>query len=380
MLVEHGLAGVVAVEGVQRGGAELEPQRDKAGDADDPGEQGDPAVPVAGPAEAAKQAGARPGCLPGIQGTRRTGKRHGDLPRAEERLMLSILPAAAAEIVVSREAPERTGTVDPPVEDEGHDGAGSQVGDEPGAGAVLGGLDPGRVGVPLGGVPVVPPVEGVLDEAVPALAEHLEPVVVGDALADPADQDGGGAGSFDAGGLVGGEDRDAPPGQLLLHGQRGQGVAGDPLDFLACRGGELRGRGGGVGEQLGYPAVAGNADPLGDLPPPVAVAAVGQVQGTGLDVPVPRHDLESGGSAACATRYCRRSEATGSCISRVEVRPTQATGTGTSGMAGPGCPVPAGVMIACGAPVTIPKAPLPRWLAARLALLLSSRIRPGFST
>src|SRR5260370_42395197 len=44
MLVEHGLARIAAVEGVQRGGAELQPQYDEAGDADDPGEQGDPAA------------------------------------------------------------------------------------------------------------------------------------------------------------------------------------------------------------------------------------------------------------------------------------------------------------------------------------------------
>ena len=56
--------GVAAVEGVQRGGAELQPQRDEAGDADDPGEQRDPAVPVAGPAEPAKQAGSLAGSRP----------------------------------------------------------------------------------------------------------------------------------------------------------------------------------------------------------------------------------------------------------------------------------------------------------------------------
>src|SRR6266699_6950657 len=110
MLVEHGLAGVVAIEGVQRGGAELQPQHDEAGDADDPGEQGDPAAPVARPAEAAQQADPLMGSLPGIRRARRAGVRHGDLPRAEERLLLSILAVAGAKSVVPGEAPERAGT------------------------------------------------------------------------------------------------------------------------------------------------------------------------------------------------------------------------------------------------------------------------------
>src|ERR1700733_3633202 len=110
MLVEHGLAGVAAIEGVQRGGPELQPQRDKAGDADDPGEQRDPAVPVAGPAEAAEQAGPLAGSLPGMRGARRAGVRHGDLPRAEDRLLLPILAIAGAKRVLRGEAPERPAT------------------------------------------------------------------------------------------------------------------------------------------------------------------------------------------------------------------------------------------------------------------------------
>src|SRR6266568_4806366 len=104
MLVEHGLAGVVAIEGVQRGGAELQPQHDE------PGEQGDPAAPVARPAEAAQQADPLMGSLPGIRRARRAGVRHGDLPRTEQRLLLSILAVAGAKVVVPGEAPERAGT------------------------------------------------------------------------------------------------------------------------------------------------------------------------------------------------------------------------------------------------------------------------------
>src|SRR3984957_14918273 len=110
MLVEHGLAGVAAVEGVQRGGAELQPQHDEAGDADDPGEQRDPAVPVAGPAEPAKQAGSLAGSRPGVRGVRRAGVRHGDLPRADKGLLLPILAFAGARSVLPGEALGRAGT------------------------------------------------------------------------------------------------------------------------------------------------------------------------------------------------------------------------------------------------------------------------------
>jgi hypothetical protein len=44
-----------------------------------------------------------------------------------------------------------------------------------------------------------------------------------------------------------------------------------------------------------------------------------------------------GGSEASARRYWRRSDPTGSCISRVDVRAAQATPTGWSGIDGPGC-------------------------------------------
>src|SRR5579863_8414439 len=110
MLVEHGLAGVAAVEGVQRGGAEQLPQGDEAGDADHPGEQRDPAVPVAGPAEPAEQAGSLTGGLPGVRGAGRAGVRHDDLPRAEERLSLPILAAAGAKNVPLGEVSGRART------------------------------------------------------------------------------------------------------------------------------------------------------------------------------------------------------------------------------------------------------------------------------
>src|ERR1700733_4097329 len=110
MLVEHCLAGVAAIEGVQRGGPELQPQRDEARDADDPGEQRDPAVPVAGPAEPAQQADFLAGSLAGTRGARRACVRHGDLPRAEEWLVLPILAVAGAKRVLRGEAPARVAT------------------------------------------------------------------------------------------------------------------------------------------------------------------------------------------------------------------------------------------------------------------------------
>jgi hypothetical protein len=147
----------------------------------------------------------------------------------------------------------------------------------------LGGFEGGGVLVPVGAVPVggradVPPVDGVLDQAVPAQAQHLEPVELAGALLDPADQDGGRAGAFQAGRFVGGEDRDAGPGQVFFHGQRGEVVAGYPADVLADHHAEPGGRAGGVGEQVGDAAVAGDAQLGGDVLPGLAVAAVGQVQ------------------------------------------------------------------------------------------------------
>jgi hypothetical protein len=114
--------------------------------------------------------------------------------------------------------------VDPPVEDLGHDRAAFGVGDQPGPGPALGGFDPGGVRVPLGQVPVgdgadVPPVQGVLDQPVPAVVQHLQTEELAIALLDPADQDRGRAGRFDADRLIGSEDRYAALGEFFFHGQ-----------------------------------------------------------------------------------------------------------------------------------------------------------------
>src|SRR5258708_6083007 len=59
--------------------------------------------------------------------------------------------------------------------------------------------------VPVGRGPDVPPGEGVLTQAAPGLLLDLQPEPLGNALLDPAYQDGGGVGAGDVDRLVGGE-------------------------------------------------------------------------------------------------------------------------------------------------------------------------------
>jgi hypothetical protein len=115
----------------------------------------------------------------------------------------------------------------------------------------------------------------VLDQALPSFLLQLQPEPLGHALLHPADQDGGGVDALDDGGLVGGEQGDPGPGQLLLQFQGVEGVWAGPLDVLADHCGEPGGRGGGLGEQVGHAAVAG--DVAGHRPPGGAAAAGLQV-------------------------------------------------------------------------------------------------------
>jgi hypothetical protein len=55
VLIEQGLAGIATGEGVVRGRAEAGLQHDQAGHAADPDEQGEPPVPVTGPADPSEQ-------------------------------------------------------------------------------------------------------------------------------------------------------------------------------------------------------------------------------------------------------------------------------------------------------------------------------------
>jgi hypothetical protein len=183
---------------------------------------------------------------------------------------------------------------DPPGEDLHHHGGADRVQGQAGLGAALGGFDRDRVrdavaDVAVGGRADVEAFQGMVDQAFPAFLLQREPVPFGDALLDPADQDGVLVDSFDHGRLVGGEQRDALAGQFLLGPQRGEGVAGGAFDVFDDDGGEFRVRRFGVGQQVGQAAVAGDAD-AGELPPGVAVAALFQVQAAGFDVPVPGGD------------------------------------------------------------------------------------------
>jgi hypothetical protein len=63
----------------------------------------------------------------------------------------------------------------------------------------------------------------------------------------------------------------------------------------------------------------------------VTVAALLDVEPAALDVPVPGVDEPAWGSLAWTSRACRRSDAAGSWRTRVQVRPKNATGTGSAG-------------------------------------------------
>ena len=149
-------------------------------------------------------------------------------------------------------------------------------------------------GVPVGRAADVPPGQGVLTQSVPGFLLDLEPEPFRDALLDPPDQDGGGVDAFDVDGLVGGEQRDPGVGQFLLQLERVERVPPGPLDVFAHHHGEPGAGAGGFGQQVGQPAVAGDAD-VGEQFVGGAVAALLQVQAAGLDVPVPGGDEPPGG-------------------------------------------------------------------------------------
>ena len=231
---------------------------------------------------------------------------------------------------------------DPPGEDLLHHRGPLRVQRQPGLGAALGGLGGDRVRDPVGEVAVgggadVPPVQGVLDQPFPGFLLQLQPEPFRHALLHPADENRGGVDAFDDGGLVGGEQRDPGPGQLLLQFQGVEGVPAGPLDVLADHRGELRGGGGGLGEQVGHAAVAGDVPgdgAPGGWPRPRASRSR-PPDSTSQYQAVMNHPA---GSQALAARICRLSEARGSCISKVEVRPRNATGTGSPGPASGGRP------------------------------------------
>jgi hypothetical protein len=75
--------------------------------------------------------------------------------------------------------------------------------------------------------------------------------------------------------------------------QRVEDIAAGAFDVLTDDGGEFRGVAGGLGEQVGHAAVAGQAG-IGEGPPHLAAATGFEVQVAGLDVPVPGGDEPAG--------------------------------------------------------------------------------------
>jgi hypothetical protein len=99
-----------------------------------------------------------------------------------------------------------------PGEDLRHGGGAGRVKDQAGFGSTLRGFERDGVGEPLGGVPIgrfagVPSREGVLTQPLPGFLLDLQPVPLGHALLDPADQDGGRIDPLHVDRLVGGEQR-----------------------------------------------------------------------------------------------------------------------------------------------------------------------------
>jgi len=98
-----------------------------------------------------------------------------------------------------------------------------------------------------------------------------------------------------------------------------KGVAAGPFDVLADDGGEFGSGGFGFGEQVGQASVSGDAR-VGEGQVRVSPAALLQVDGAGLDVPVHGRDEPPGRSQSQTERIWRRMEARGSWSSTVEVR------------------------------------------------------------
>jgi hypothetical protein len=99
----------------------------------------------------------------------------------------------------------------------------------------------------------------MLFHALPGFFPHLEPVPFGHALLHAADKDRGGVDAVNAGGLVGGKQRNALLAQLLFQFQGIEGVAAGALDVLHDHGGKGRLRGAGLVQQVGKSPVAGQA-------------------------------------------------------------------------------------------------------------------------
>jgi hypothetical protein len=121
---------------------------------------------------------------------------------------------------------------------------------------------------------------------------QLEPEPFRHPLLHPADKNGGRADSPNVGGFVGGEQRDALVGQFPFQPHRIVEIAGGAFDVFDHHGSEPGLRGPGLRQQVSQAPVPGDAL-TGELLV-AAVAALFQVQGTGLHIPVVPGHVEAG--------------------------------------------------------------------------------------
>ena len=184
-----------------------------------------------------------------------------------------------------------------PGEDPRHHGRAGRVQGQAGLGAALGGFHrhgmrgPLRL-VPVGGCADVPPVQGMLTQPFPGFLLDLKPIPFRYALLDPPDQDRGGVHARQVNGLIGGQQRDAGVVQLAFQFQRVERVPPGPFDVLTDHRRKPGIRAAGLGQQVGNPAIPGNAHVK--LLVRAAVAACFQVQAAGFDVPEPGRDERPG--------------------------------------------------------------------------------------
>jgi hypothetical protein len=125
----------------------------------------------------------------------------------------------------------------------------------------------------------------MLLEPFPRFFFDLQAEPFGDALLHPAHQHGGGVHAFDACLLVSGEQQNPLVAKFAFQFQRVECVPPGAFDVFADDGGEPGQRGAGFGEQVGHPAVAGDAGG-GERFPVVALGAVFEVDAAGFNVPV----------------------------------------------------------------------------------------------
>ena len=127
---------------------------------------------------------------------------------------------------------------------------------QPGFGAAVRGFVRDRVRDLVGQVPVedfaeVVALLGVGAHPAPHFLLQLQPEVLGHVLLGPPQEDGGRFGAFHVQRLVGGEQQDVAAAEFAFQFEGVVGVPAGPFDVLAHHGGEPRGWGAGLGQQVG---------------------------------------------------------------------------------------------------------------------------------